>query len=95
MVAITTDTTSDTGRSPVEREPWLRRPAASDRLFAGDQRVSTAAASTAPNGSPEGRELGASVIHELAFRLVIPLFVGTADPALATAPLDVPAVAGR
>jgi hypothetical protein len=95
VVAIA-DTTADSEGSPVAPEPWLRRPAASDRFFAGDQRVSTAAGSPASTEAPpEARELTAPVIRDLAARLVIPLFVGTADPAMTTPTVDVPAVAGR
>ena len=48
-----------------------------------------------PTDHPEARELPAPVIRDLAGRLAIALFVGTADPALATPPVDLPAVAGR
>jgi hypothetical protein len=95
VIAIA-DTNSDSGGSPIAREPWLRRPAASDRFFAGDQRVSTAAGSPASTESPpEARELTASAIRDFAERMVVPLFVGRADPGLATPTVDVPAVAGR
>jgi len=95
VVAISTDDSNAPARAPIAREPWLRRPAASDRVFAGDQRVSTAAGPVAPTDAPEARDIPGPVIRELAVRLAIPLFVGAADPALTTPAVDVPTVAGR
>ncbi len=77
--------------------PWLSRPAASDRVFAGDQRVSTAAPkrSATTHGSPTFRLLAAPAIRDLAVRLAIPLFVGRLDPGVNGPPVALPAVAGR
>jgi hypothetical protein len=44
---------------------------------------------------PAYRRLAAAAIQDVASRLVISLFVGCPDPALATPPVDRPAVAGR
>jgi hypothetical protein len=75
---------------------WLSRPAASDRFFAGDQRVSTAAPKPATTrGSPHFRLLAAPAIRDLAVRLAIPLFVGRSDPGLNAPPVELAAVAGR
>lgn len=76
--------------------PWLSRPAASDRFFAGDQRVSTAAPKPAgARASPTFRLLVAPAIRNLAVRLAIPLFVGHSDPSLNAPPAELPAVIGR
>lgn len=78
------------------RAPWLSRPAASDRFFAGDQRVSTAAPRPAETRvSPTLRLLAAPAIRDLAGRLAIPLFIGHADPGLNAPPVELPAVIGR
>jgi hypothetical protein len=62
---------------------WLRRPAASDRFFAGDQRVSTAGGSAdEARTSPAFQALTAPAITSLAAQLAVPLFVGRPDPAL-------------
>lgn len=82
--------------SAPQRAAWLSRPAASDRVFAGDQRVSTAARAPAgAHNSPTFRLLAVSAIRDLAVRLAIPLFVGRSDPALNAPPAALPAVAGR
>jgi len=78
------------------RASWLRRPAASDRFFAGDQRVSTAALEPPKTlGSATFRVLAAPAIRDLAVRLAVPLFVGRPDPGLNRPPVELPAVAGR
>jgi hypothetical protein len=94
LTVATTISTAAPDTSPPA--PWLRRPAASDRVFAGDQRVSTAAPiRSATHGSPTFRLLAAPAIHGLAVRLAIPLFVGRSDPGLNGPPVALPAVAGR
>lgn len=78
------------------RASWLSRPAASDRFFAGDERVSTAAPRSAgTRASPALRLLAAPAIRDLAVRLAIPLYVGYSDPGLNAPPVELPAVAGR
>ena len=78
------------------RASWLSRPAASDRFFAGDQRVSTASSRPAgTHASSKLRILAAPAIRDLAVRLAIPLFVGYSDPGLHAPPTEMPTVAGR
>jgi hypothetical protein len=81
---------------PADPAPWLRRPAASDRLFEGTERVSTAhLAPAAPPPAWSYRAMAPSAIAEVAVQLAIPLFIGRPDPALNAPPVDLPAVVGR
>jgi len=76
------------GPTAGDGQPWLRRPAASDRVFAGDERVSTASAPpSATPTSPALRALTAPTIRYLAAQLAVPLFVGRPDPALNPPPV--------
>ena len=97
-VTVTADSTAaPAADQPADRRaPWLRRPAASDRVFAGDERVSTATHRPAlRHSAPAWRALTVPAIRDLAARLAIPLFVGRPDPGLARPPAELPAVAGR
>jgi hypothetical protein len=96
-VAVTVAAPHDPApQSKDDAEPWLRRPAASDRVLAGDRRVSTAALVPLPTPSaPEFRLLAVTAIRDLAGRLAISLFVGRPDPALNPPPVELPAVNGR
>ena len=93
-----TVTTSDSAASELDEPapaPWLRRPAASDRIFEGDERVSTATLGSASiHETPTFRALAAPAIRDLAVRLAIPLFVGRPDPGMRPPPASLPAVAG-
>jgi hypothetical protein len=79
----------------VDPAPWLRRPAASDRVLEGNERVSTAHLVAVAQPAWSYRAMAPSAIAEVALQLAVPLFVGRPDPALNRPPVDLPAVSGH
>jgi len=90
-VGTAADPAAEDGSTPTPR----RRPAGTDRVFAGEQRGSLAALEPVMHRSPTFRLLTAPAIRDLAVRLAIPLFVGRPDPGLNAPPVELPAIAGR